>query len=74
MARSDWSTSPNQLRMILEDLAKSGIVGNPDGGEPENEADHFEKCPGCGHWVDMRDLGKVAKHIHDQDDFITKAR
>jgi hypothetical protein len=23
------------------------------------------KCPGCGRWFDMRDLGKVAEHIHD---------
>jgi uncharacterized C2H2 Zn-finger protein len=29
------------------------------------ESDHFMKCPGCGQWFDMRDLGEVAKHVHD---------
>jgi hypothetical protein len=26
------------------------------------EADHFMKCPGCGAWFDMRDLGAVLDH------------
>ena len=64
MGNSDWSTSPNQLRMILEDLEKSGIVGNRVGGEPVDEAEHFERCPECGKVFDMRDLEQVAKHIH----------
>jgi hypothetical protein len=24
------------------------------------EAEHHMKCPGCGRWFDMRDLGEVA--------------
>lgn len=67
MASSDWSTSPNQLRMILEDLKASGIVGSPVGGEPIDEAEHFEKCPECGTFFDMRDLNQVAQHIHEDD-------
>jgi hypothetical protein len=31
------------------------------------EADHFMKCPGCGEWFDMRDLGQVLAHIHDAE-------
>jgi hypothetical protein len=31
------------------------------------EADHHMKCPGCGQWFDMRDLGQVVQHIHDAD-------
>ena len=27
------------------------------------EADHHMKCPGCGGWFDMRDLGEVVEHI-----------
>jgi hypothetical protein len=23
------------------------------------------KCPGCGQWFDMRDLGQVLEHVHD---------
>jgi hypothetical protein len=26
------------------------------------------KCPGCGEWFDMRDLGQVAEHFHDDSD------
>jgi hypothetical protein len=26
---------------------------------------HFEKCPVCSQWFDMRDLAQVAEHIHD---------
>jgi hypothetical protein len=29
------------------------------------EAEHHMKCPGCGRWFDMRDLGEVVEHIHD---------
>jgi hypothetical protein len=32
---------------------------------PENATDHSMKCPACGRWFDMRDLGEVAEHIHD---------
>jgi hypothetical protein len=28
-------------------------------GRAKTEADHFMKCPGCGHWFDMRDLSAV---------------
>jgi hypothetical protein len=26
------------------------------------------KCPACGQWFDMRDLGQVAEHIHDDSE------
>jgi hypothetical protein len=38
------------------------IIGECVGGEPKSEADHFIKCPTCGGWVDMRDLGQVLEH------------
>jgi hypothetical protein len=25
------------------------------------------KCPGCGEWFDMRELGEVVKHVHEAD-------
>ena len=28
-------------------------------GRAKTEADRFMKCPGCGHWFDMRDLSAV---------------
>jgi hypothetical protein len=36
-------------------------------GVAQTEADHFMKCPGCGQWFDMRDLGQVLEHVHDGD-------
>jgi hypothetical protein len=26
------------------------------------------KCPACGQWSDMRDLRRVAEHIHDDSE------
>lgn len=34
----------------------------------QTEADHFMKCPGCGQWFDMRDLGQALSHMHDCTD------
>lgn len=39
-----------------------GITGKREGGEPENEREHFYKCQVCGQFVDMRDLGQVFHH------------
>jgi hypothetical protein len=33
----------------------------------ETEADHFGNCPVCGAYLDMRDLGQLLAHIHDQE-------
>jgi hypothetical protein len=34
------------------------IIGYRQGGEPDDERDHFYACPACGQMVDMRDLGQ----------------
>jgi hypothetical protein len=44
----------------------SGTGFDPD-GVAETEADHFMKCPGCGEWFDMRDLGQVLAHVHEAE-------
>lgn len=31
-------------------------------GPPVEEAEHFIRCPACGGWIDMRDLGQVMEH------------
>jgi CRISPR/Cas system type I-B associated protein Csh2 (Cas7 group RAMP superfamily) len=36
-------------------------------GIAQTEADHHMKCPGCGEWFDMRDLGQVLAHVHDAE-------
>ena len=43
------------------------MTGRDADGVAETDADHFMKCPGCGQWFDMRDLGEVIEHVHDQD-------
>jgi hypothetical protein len=39
-----------------------GIRGKRAGGEPEDEAEHFYRCPICGQSVDKRELGEVFYH------------
>jgi uncharacterized C2H2 Zn-finger protein len=36
-------------------------------GIAETEGDHFMKCPGCGRWLDMRDVLQIVEHIHDAE-------
>ena len=43
-------------------------------GSAQTEADHFEKCPNCGQWVDRRDLTEVFKHIHSGQEEIEFVR
>ena len=43
-------------------LRRGEIIGKRIGGEPESEADHYMKCPTCGGYFDMRDLGQVFEH------------
>ena len=40
-------------------------TGADSDGVAQTEADHFQKCPLCSQWFDMRDLAQVADHIHD---------
>ena len=34
---------------------------------PQSEQEHFMKCNGCEHYFDMRDLGQVFEHEHDDN-------
>ena len=45
-------------------MLKPGIDAD---GVARTESDHFLKCPGCGEWFDMRDLGEVIEHVHDAE-------
>jgi Zn-finger nucleic acid-binding protein len=33
-----------------------------EGGEPADEREHFDQCPDCGAWLDLRELGQVLAH------------
>jgi hypothetical protein len=48
-------------------LPRSEVIGRPSGWTPASEQDHFMKCPGCGQWFDVRDLGQVLAHVHDAE-------
>jgi hypothetical protein len=37
-------------------------LGRPDRWTTSSEADHYEKCPVCGHMIDCRDLAEVLEH------------
>jgi hypothetical protein len=39
--------------------------GQDVNGIARTEADHHVKYPACGQWFDMRDLSRVAEHVHD---------
>jgi hypothetical protein len=43
-------------------IPRGEIVGKRVGGEPKSGAEHYIKCPACGAYVDMRDLGQVLEH------------
>lgn len=43
-------------------LPRGEVTGKPEGWTPACEVDHFMKCPDCGGWIDMRDLGMVLEH------------
>jgi hypothetical protein len=42
-------------------------TGTEADGVAQCEADHFEKCPDCSQWFDMRDLAQVVEHIRDSE-------
>lgn len=47
----------------MSDIVPKGkYKGRPIDGLPDDERHHFTKCPGCGAWLDMRDLGQVFEH------------
>jgi hypothetical protein len=35
-----------------------GSVGDP----PQDETEHFIRCPACSRWIDCRDLAQVFEH------------
>jgi hypothetical protein len=38
------------------------------GFDPDHVAkNHFGNCPVCGAYLDMRDIGGLLAHIHDQE-------
>jgi hypothetical protein len=45
----------------MVDVPRGKYLGKRVGGEPDDEAEHFIRCPACG-WIDCRDLGAVFDH------------
>lgn len=48
---------------MTDTTPKGRYIGKPIDDLPDDERRHFMKCPGCGRWFDMRDLGQVAEHV-----------
>jgi hypothetical protein len=40
-------------------IPRGTYFGRPVGEPPKDEAEHYIRCPGCGGWIDCRDLGQV---------------
>lgn len=43
-------------------IPRGKYIGERVGGPPTEDAEHFIRCPACGGWIDMRDLGQVFEH------------
>jgi hypothetical protein len=43
-------------------MKRGKIIGERIDKPPEGEAEHFERCPACGGWIDLRDLAQVLEH------------
>lgn len=46
----------------MKEIPRGRYVGRHLGEPPKDEAEHFMRCPTCGGWIDMRDLGQVFEH------------
>ena len=51
----------------MRTMPRKKIIGERLGAEPQDEREHFIKCPACGRWLDMRDLGEVLAHEQECD-------
>ena len=40
-------------------IPRGTYFGRPVGEPPKDEAEHYIRCPGCGGWIDCRDLGRA---------------
>lgn len=49
----------------MDTVPKGKYIGRPIDNIPDDERRHFMKCPGCGQWLDCRDLGQVFEHAGD---------
>jgi hypothetical protein len=47
------------------DLKAPRHTGRDVDNAAPTKAEHHMKCPGCGRWFDIRDLGQVLEHVHD---------
>jgi translation initiation factor 2 beta subunit (eIF-2beta)/eIF-5 len=47
------------MASMTKTIPRGEYIGRRVGGEPQNVAEHYVKCPTCGGWIDMRDLGQV---------------
>jgi hypothetical protein len=44
-------------------IPKGKYAGRALDSLADEERHHFTQCPGCGQWLDMRDLGQVFEHV-----------
>jgi hypothetical protein len=55
VVNKDW-------KAVIGDTRIPRYTGRDLGDVAQTEADHHMKCPACGRWFDMRDLGALFDH------------
>lgn len=61
LRRTIWEYD-QEIMTARENQIGSGIVGEKEGGDPTNDAEHIGLCPYCGQAVDLRDLSQGIHH------------
>lgn len=51
------------MATVGSEIPKGVYIGERLDSEPVDESEHWMKCPACGGWLDMRDLGQVFEHF-----------
>lgn len=57
-----------KIARMTRTIPRGTVMGEPIGGPPLSEAEHFWKCEACGGWYDMRDLGAEEPLPHPAGD------
>jgi hypothetical protein len=46
----------------MTDIPRSKYIGRRIGDPPEDEVEHFVRCPAYGGWMDCRDPAQILEH------------
>src|SRR6202011_2556176 len=64
---TDIQTDFNGISGLRTNIKIVPICGSNPDGIGSTEVDHFDNCPVCRAYIDMRDLDQVFAHVHDAE-------